>query len=59
MWRMGTYSALMPRAQHVTAVTGDIERHATVVPLGERYVRRLHGARVLQASELQRQQLRW
>src|SRR2546421_8085843 len=45
-------------AEHVAAVTGDIEGHATVVPLGKRYVRRLHGARVLQASELQRQQLR-
>src|SRR5439155_568025 len=45
-------------AQHVAAVARDVERHAAVVPLGERDVRGLHRACVLEPSELQRQQLR-
>jgi hypothetical protein len=45
-------------AQHIARVTGDIERHATVVPLGERHLHGRHGTGVFQAAQLQRQQLR-
>ena len=40
------------------ALARDVDRHAAVVPLRQRHLRRLHLAGVLQAAELQRQQLR-
>jgi hypothetical protein len=44
--------------EHVAAVAGDVERHATIVPLGKRDLDRLHRAGILQSPELQCQQLR-
>src|SRR5688572_32912189 len=43
--------------QHVAAVARDVQCHAAVVPLGERYLRRLHLALVLEPAELVAQQL--
>src|SRR5262245_1907325 len=45
-------------AEDVAAFARDVDGHAAVVPLRERYLRRLHLAGVFQAAELQRQQLR-
>src|SRR5690606_10647418 len=44
-------------AEQVAAFAGDVDGHAAVVPLGQRDLLRLHRARVLQAAQLQHQQL--
>ena len=41
------------RAQQVAAVAGDVERHARIVPLGQRYLRRRQLARILEPAQLQ------
>src|SRR5690349_25147421 len=45
-------------AEDVAALARDVDRHAAVVPLGQRHLGRLHLAGILEATELQRQQLR-
>ena len=45
-------------AEQVAAFAGDVDRHPAVVPLRQADLLRLHGTGILQASQLQRQQLR-